>query len=293
MTSLTSLRAILALDRPVEPTPTPTGMEAVATDPASATPPAQEKTTASAPLDPLFIGTTSDRRGEPVTIEPAELTRHAAFLGAPGSGKTTAALGVIEQLLVRGIPAILVDRKGDLCAYARPDMGLRTGLEGDLAARAERLRSTVEVALYTPRRPDGRPLSIAAVPAGLGALPSHEREQAAKFAATALADMMNYGESKGDQSRLAILFRAIDLLGREPKQGAISIKLLVDFIAEKDPALINAGRPPRHQALRPPGPGPGDPPAQPGRPAGRRGRAARHRGPPGPGRASDAGQDPA
>ena len=103
-----------------------------------------------------------------MAIDPAELTRHAAFLGAPGSGKTTLALGIVEQLLLQGIPAILVDRKGDLCSYARPGMGLRDGLDGPLAGRAERLRDEVEVALYTPRRSDGRPLSIAAAPAGLG-----------------------------------------------------------------------------------------------------------------------------
>ena len=259
LTSLTSLRAILALDRPVEPRPTtgkkaagkpvakdPTtastdpGPTATASAPVSTTPPRPEPAPPSRPAGRIIMGTTSDRRGEPVAIEPAELTRHAAFLGAPGSGKTTAALGVVEQLLVRGVPAILVDRKGDLCAYAQPDMGLRAGLDGELAERADRLRATVDVALYTPRRPDGRPLSIAAVPAGLGALPSHEREQAAKFAATALADMMNYGESKGDQSRLAILFRAIEWLSRESPQAAVSIQALVEFIAEKDPALINA-----------------------------------------------------
>ncbi len=204
LTSLASLRAILALDRPVEPTPTTgrkAGGEPVANDPPTAPapmpvpvpPPRPDPTPSSAPADRFIIGTTSDRRGAPVANGPAELTRHAAFLGAPGSGKTTAALGVVEQLLVRGVPAILVDRKGDLCAYARPDMGLRTGLDGELAERAGRLRSTVDVALYTPRRPDGRPLSIAAVPAGIGALASHEREQAAKFAAGALAGMMNYG----------------------------------------------------------------------------------------------------
>ena len=58
-----------------------------------------------------------------MTIDPGDLTRHAAFLGAPGSGKTTAALCVVEQLLLRGIPAILVDRKGDLCSYARRGYG--------------------------------------------------------------------------------------------------------------------------------------------------------------------------
>jgi DNA helicase HerA-like ATPase len=167
------------------------------------------------------------------------LTRHAAILGAPGSGKTTAALSVVEQLLVRGIPAILVDRKGDLCAYARPDLGLRPGLDGELARRADRLRATVQVALYTPRRPDGRPLAIAAVPAGLGALPDHERKQAARFAATALAGMMNYGDQKRDQSCLAILSQAIDLLSRDSPQSPVSIQTLVDFIAEKDASLIN------------------------------------------------------
>ncbi len=243
LTGLTSLRAILDLDRRPEPTPTiaPTPAE-----PSVPSNPAAGATTVKPPepspplprADRIVIGTTSDRRGEPVAIDPAELTRHAAFLGAPGSGKTTAALGVVEQLLVQGIPAILIDRKGDLCAYARPDLGLRAGLDRELAARAETLRSSVEVALYTPRRPDGRPLSIAAVPAGLGALPSHEREQAAKFAATALADMMNYGDNKRDQSCLAILIRAIELLSQEPR-AAISIQALVNFIAEKDPALIN------------------------------------------------------
>ena len=42
---------------------------------------------------------------------------------------------MIEQLLLQGIPAILIDRKGDLCAYARPGMGLRDGLDGSSAER--------------------------------------------------------------------------------------------------------------------------------------------------------------
>ncbi len=190
-------------------------------------------------LTPLAIGTTSDRRAEPVALDPTELTRHAAFLGAPGSGKTTLALGLVEQLLLQGIPAILVDRKGDLCAYSRPGMGLRDGLDGPLAGRAERLRQNVEVALYTPRRSDGRPLSIAAAPAGLGALPTHEREQAARFAATALAGMMNYGDGQRDLARLAILTKAIDVLSQQSAQDAIPVKALIEFIDEKDPSLIN------------------------------------------------------
>ncbi|HZW34956.1 MAG TPA: DUF853 domain-containing protein, partial [Isosphaeraceae bacterium] len=262
LTSLTSMRAILGLDHRGEPPAAGAAQPSVpaaqprggSTTPGSAPAPRGAATKPIAPSSPpspmrapppapesaarLIVGTTCDRRGEPVAIEVAELTRPAAFLGAPGSGKTTAALGVVEQLLLKGVPAILVDRKGDLCAYARPDLGLRPGLTGELAARGERLRAAVDLALYTPRRPDGRPLSIAAAPP-LGALPVLEREQAAKVAAGALAGMMNYSDKKRDQSCLAILSRAIDLLSRENPQAALPIKALVDFIAEKDPALIN------------------------------------------------------
>jgi hypothetical protein len=264
LTSLTALRAILDLDHRERTDPTHGG-RATSSGVRSAAPGhgknRARSVTAASPVAPgqpvtnpgpgitaapepgldsrLLVGTASDRRGDPVVIEVAELTRHAAFLGAPGSGKTTAALGVVEQLLIRGIPAILVDRKGDLCTYARPDLGLRAGLAGELARRADRLRDVVKVALYTPRRPDGRPLSIAAVPAGLGALPDHERRQTAKVAAGALAGMMNYGDHKRDQSCLAILSQAIDLLSRETPQAAVPIQDLVDFIAEKDPNLVD------------------------------------------------------
>lgn len=192
------------------------------------------------PSTSLHLGQVNDRRGDPLEIDPGSLARHAAFLGSSGSGKTTAALAVIEQLLLQGVPAILIDRKGDLCSYARPGLGLRDDLDDDARARGRRLRSRVEVALYTPRRPDGRPLSIAAVPAGLGSLPAHEREQAAKFAASAIAGMMNYSDRTRDQSRLAILVRAIDLLSQEKPDLPVPIGSLVDFIAEPDRALLNA-----------------------------------------------------
>ncbi len=221
LTSINSLRAILDLDHRDEPNEpsTPIGVPSPAPTPTQVTPSPLPTPPPRAPSDPLVVGTTTDRRGGPVTIEPGELIRHAAFLGASGSGKTTAALSVIEQLLLQGVPAILVDRKGDLCSYARPDKGLRQGLEGDLAERADRLRASLNVALFTPGQPDGRTLSIAAVPAGLGLLPSLEREQAARFAAAALAGMMNYGDSQRDQSCLAILKTAIELLSEIDPQA--------------------------------------------------------------------------
>jgi Helicase HerA, central domain len=237
LTTLTSMRTILDLDHRDEPKSATTSPAASKT---SASTSAKALTPLPAPVGDLVVGATNDRRNEPVTMSSSDLTRHATFLGAPGSGKTTAALCVVEQLLLRGVPAILIDRKGDFCSYAQADMGLRNSVAGGLADRAARLRATVDVALFTPRRPDGRPLSIAVIPAGLGVLPALEREHAAKFTAAAVAGMMNYGDRQRDQSCLAILRKAIELLSMENPRAAVSINALTDFIVEKNRGLVDA-----------------------------------------------------
>jgi len=104
--------------------------------------------------------------------------------GGTGSGKTTVALSLIEQLLVRGIPAILVDRKGDLCGYASEAAWSRPLADAALVERRQRLRDRVEMAVYTPGNPNGRPLSIAIAPAGLGQSGSFERSRVARYAAS-------------------------------------------------------------------------------------------------------------
>src|SRR5581483_5627925 len=50
------------------------------------------------------------RTNKSITLNKGVLKRHAAVLGGSGSGKTTLALCIIEQLLLRGTPAVLIDR---------------------------------------------------------------------------------------------------------------------------------------------------------------------------------------
>src|SRR5262249_29734172 len=112
--------------------------------------PAVPPPVAAAPPGLLVLGRTVSMTPTPVTFEPNEFAQHAAFLGGSGSGKTTAALNLIEQLLARDVPAVLLDRKGDLCRYADPTAWERPLGETARAAARQALRDKLDVAVFTP-----------------------------------------------------------------------------------------------------------------------------------------------
>ena len=51
---------------------------------------------------------------QPLMYDPADLTTHAVVTGMTGSGKTGLCIGLMEEAALQGIPAILIDPKGDL-----------------------------------------------------------------------------------------------------------------------------------------------------------------------------------
>ncbi len=61
-------------------------------------------------FDPA-LGKTSD---QPILYDPANLTTHAVVTGMTGSGKTGLCVVMLEEAALHGIPAIIVDLKGDL-----------------------------------------------------------------------------------------------------------------------------------------------------------------------------------
>ncbi|MDP2965939.1 MAG: DUF87 domain-containing protein [Pelolinea sp.] len=133
---------------------------------------------------------------EPLYYDPPDLTTHAIVTGMTGSGKTGLCIGLIEEAALKGIPAILVDPKGDLTnlmltfpellpsdfePWIDPNSARREnktvtqvaestaamwkkgladwGLEGkDLQA----LKGAVDRAIYTPGSSTGLPVSIMA-----------------------------------------------------------------------------------------------------------------------------------
>ena len=129
-----------------------------------------------------------------ILYDSKDLVTHAVCVGMTGSGKTGLCLALIEEAAIDGIPAILIDPKGDLANllltfpelkpedfrpwvneddarrkslsvddYARQQAELwQKGLAawGEDGARIQRLRDAAEFAVYTPGSSAGIPLSI-------------------------------------------------------------------------------------------------------------------------------------
>ena len=229
LAGLPSLRAMLDLNALAAIGP--------ATPPVTAPPAGVAKTLPPPAGGVARLGVSRGATASPVELPFADLCRHAAFLGGSGSGKTTAALAVVEQLLAAGVPAVLVDRKGDLARYADPDAWAEPEPDAARAARRAALRARLDIALYTPGSASGRPLAIPVVP-DLAGLPKADQEQLAGYAAAALAGMMGYKDKPGD-AKLVILQKAVEVAGRAATPGRpVTARGLQELVAEMDESLL-------------------------------------------------------
>ena len=148
-------------------------------------------------LGSFYLGKlTTEAEGEaPLLLYDAkDLTTHALCVGMTGSGKTGLCIGLLEEAAIDGIPALVIDPKGDIgnlmltfpqlraedfrpwideAEAARKGMAAdafaastaetwRKGLEswGQDGNRIARLREAADVAIYTPGSSAGAPLSV-------------------------------------------------------------------------------------------------------------------------------------
>jgi hypothetical protein len=129
-----------------------------------------------------------------VAYDPADLTTHAVVTGMTGSGKTGLCIGLLEEAALQGVPAIIIDPKGDLTnlilhfpdlvpqdfqPWIDPDLARRagrtleqasqeasnswrTGLKewGITPARMLALKNAVQFAIYTPGSDAGIGISV-------------------------------------------------------------------------------------------------------------------------------------
>jgi len=137
------------------------------------------------------------------------------------------------------VPAILIDRKGDLCRYAVESAWDRPLSHPSRDQARKQLREKLDVAIYTPGAPSGRPLALTVVPPGFDQLGEYEREEFARFAANALAGMMNFRTSDADNAQRVILAKAIETLASVPG-AAIDLPGLRSIIGDSEPSLVAA-----------------------------------------------------
>jgi DNA helicase HerA-like ATPase/energy-coupling factor transporter ATP-binding protein EcfA2 len=181
------------------------------------------------------LGVVDSMRGEPIFLPLEDIKTHVAFLGSTGSGKTTAALSVVEQLLERGVSVLLVDRKGDLARYVSEAWWSDPAAPPAERDRKLALRKRIEIALFTPGNAHGRPLRLPLVPS-LADVKPQDREQLARYAADGLGAMMGYGKTAAHRAKSSILQCAITLHGEERD---ITLDLLLETIDRPDPELLH------------------------------------------------------
>ncbi|HEX7839820.1 MAG TPA: hypothetical protein VF469_20230 [Kofleriaceae bacterium] len=171
---------------------------------------------AAASVRQLWVGNSTSFDAEPVMLEPASLLRHVAVVDGTDRGRIATALNLVEQTLERGVPAILLDRTGEMSGYARSDWWRQS----EEPERARRRADRIAGRMFTPGIRGGRPLSVAVVP-DLSRVPRAEHDRAVRLAAGAFAATMRASSSADESKRLAVLTQAITMLARQSSPGGL------------------------------------------------------------------------
>ncbi len=145
-------------------------------------------------LGKLFDQSQNKLTDQPVLYDPDDLTTHAVVTGMTGSGKTGLCIALMEEAALNGVPAILIDPKGDLTnlllhfpelaptdfqPWLDPELARRAGKSIEQASndaalawrnglsdwgisheRMLALKQSAEFVIYTPGSDAGIPVSV-------------------------------------------------------------------------------------------------------------------------------------
>lgn len=144
-------------------------------------------------LGVFYLGKRKDN-GDLLLYDSKDLVTHAVCVGMTGSGKTGLCIGLLEEAAIDGIPALVIDPKGDIAnlllafpnlspdefvPWINPEDARLKGMEPAAyaaaeaarwqqglaswnmdAARIQRMRAAADFTIYTPGSDAGLPVSI-------------------------------------------------------------------------------------------------------------------------------------
>ena len=197
-------------------------------------------------LGRLYDSTQAKVTDQPLQYDPADLTTHAVVTGMTGSGKTGLCIALMEEAALQGIPAILIDPKGDLTNLLLhfPDLApqdFQPWLDPELARRAGKsveqastdaalawrnglaewgvthermlaLKNAAEFAIYTPGSDAGIPVNVLSSLAAPGLDWASNREvltERISSTVTAILGLVGFDELDPIRSREHILLSNI------------------------------------------------------------------------------------
>jgi hypothetical protein len=204
-------------------------------------------------LGVFYLGKRKDD-GAPLLYDSADLVTHAVCVGMTGSGKTGLCIGLLEEAAIDGIPAIVIDPKGDLAnllltfpelrpqdfepwvnadearnqgldraAFAAKQAELwKSGLAGwqEDGDRIARLRAAAEFTIYTPGSDAGRPVSVLKSFAAPDAATMNDREalrDRISSTATSLLGLVGIAADPMKSREHVLLSNLLDFNWREGK----------------------------------------------------------------------------
>jgi len=142
------------------------------------------------PAGHFYLGSETESK-QPLFLEASDLTTHGVIVGMTGSGKTGLGIVLLEEALGSGVPALIIDPKGDMgnlmlsfpnllptdfmpwisdseaggdvaqAAFDKASLW-KSGLEksGIDATRIQNLHNTADFSIYTPGSTSGIPLNV-------------------------------------------------------------------------------------------------------------------------------------
>lgn len=205
----------------------------------------------------------------------SQLTRHALCVGMTGSGKTGLCIDLLEEAAIDGIPAIVIDPKGDMTNLAlafnsldkdsfinwiseedakregmtREELAAKTaktwkeGLNkwGQDEDRIRLLNKSMNLTIYTPASNSGRPISIASMGEYPGSELMADGMALADLMSSTVSDLLNLAgihEDAMTSEKHVLLSRIIE---NEWKKGnSVSIYDLVNKILDPGIDMIGA-----------------------------------------------------